>query len=401
MSTAQSTVHPQLKNRAWLTLFVLCISGSLLMGGIYVCLGVYTSFIEAADGWSTAELNECLTVFLVAMSIFNIASGYLSEKTSPKMTILVGALLSAAGCYFASISASQQAFTLAIAVLGAGVGMGAFVPSITLITDQFAERQGLALGIFFASISIFSGLSPQILAEIIGRWGWRTSFEISAVCILLASSLILILPRQTSVEPDAKSEHVAERSLVSLVLNKRFTILTLIMTVSAITVNGVLFGSVEYLVAGGIALPSAVAIFGYSNLVSTIGYFVAGILADRSGPKPLLPIALLMQAVGVASLLVVFDANWSWIATVVYVVVWGLSIGVPSQLLPMVLLEGTPASSFPFLLGISTAVSSLVSSFAPAINGWAVQASGGSTFSLLSVVIATATMVPAILLLRK
>ena len=109
-----------------------------------------------------------------------------------------------------------------------------------------------------------------------------------------------------------------------------------------------------------------------------------------------------MQSVGTLALLAVFTPNpWGMAFLVVFVLAWGMTSGIASQLSPMILREIGAPEHYGKLLGMATAVGGTVAAFAPLLTA-GLLASGGGYASVFIVYGATClTAIPLFAMARK
>ncbi len=98
---------------------------------------------EASLGYPTLALALGLTGPLVAWQMRRFGSGF---------TIFIGGLFTASGATLVATTTSYPLYLLGAGVLmGTGVSMQTILPGTTMVTNWFARRRSLAMGIFLTA----------------------------------------------------------------------------------------------------------------------------------------------------------------------------------------------------------------------------------------------------------
>jgi ACS family glucarate transporter-like MFS transporter len=139
-------------------------------------------------GLSQAQMGTVFSAFLLGYTAFQIPSGSLADRVSPRRIFLV-------------LCAGFAVLTVLTALVGyRNVGLGMLIPQLWLIRGVFgiiaaptypasartiavtfpARLQARANSVVLASVGIGSALTPLLLAPIVTRYGWRGALLISA-----------------------------------------------------------------------------------------------------------------------------------------------------------------------------------------------------------------------------
>ncbi|AXU21425.1 hypothetical protein C7W88_21435 (plasmid) [Novosphingobium sp. THN1] len=376
----------------WALLVPLSLAGFVLIGGMLTSLSVYVSVMQPLLGWSAAEAGAGPVALLIGMSAGNLVISPALRRLGINGTFALGSLLAALAWAAAGWSNTLAGFSLAMAIAGFGTGLGSIVPGIAVLTEAFHARRGLAIGLFIGSCSLASSAMPMATNLLIERAGWRVAFQIIGLAALvLVPVLWRFLPGRAVSGGARVADHSGQDGL-----NRRgafhlpaFWVLTLVMTLSMVCMNGVLFNIVTYLKDRGTATQDAVALYSFANFMSLPGLLVGGYLSDRVRVQILFPAILLIQAAGTLALLGMGDAGpVAMAATAAFVVLWGGVAGLPAQAGSLMLREITGSREFPALLAIVFTINGFIGALAPGLTGWLRDATGDyrSAFALFGLV---------------
>lgn len=389
----------------WALLVPLSLAGFLLIGGMLTSLSVHVSVIQPLQGWSAAEAGAGPVALLIGMSTGNLLISPALRKLGVNGTFALGALLAALAWAAAGWSDTLTGFSLALAIAGIGCGLATIVPGIALLTQAFHAHRGLAIGLFIGSCSLASSTMPMGTNLLIESFGWRGAFEIVGLAALtLVPVLWWFLPRglASGSEHDGHGESEngagenggkasAQDGLAwqAALRSPAFWALTLVLTLSMVCMNGVLFNIVTYLQDRAMPAPDAVALYSFTNFMSLPGLLIGGYLSDRVRVQVLFPTVLLVQGLGTLALLGMGDAGlMATAATAAFVLLWGGVAGLPAQAGSLMLREIAGRREFPALLAIVFTINGFVGALAPGLTGWLRDVTGDyrSAFALFGLI---------------
>jgi len=142
MSSVETT-----KNRWLIAASAMAIH--LSIGSVYA-YSVYQNPLQAAQGWSIADVTLGFTVAIFTLGMASASLGRYVERYGPRTSGLVAATLFGGGTVLAGASVqvgSHLGFLLTYGVLaGVGLGVGYITPISTLV-KWFPDRRGLATGL--------------------------------------------------------------------------------------------------------------------------------------------------------------------------------------------------------------------------------------------------------------
>jgi ACS family glucarate transporter-like MFS transporter len=151
---------------------------------------------------SNVRLGLVFSAFLLGYALFQTPAGWLADRFGARRVLTFGV------CWWGVFSALTAAIShgLANAVLALvtirfllGAGEAIVYPA----SNQFVARwipsheRGVATGVIFAGVGIGAGITPPLISYIMLRYGWRSSFLISALIGLAAGAVWFLVARDT------------------------------------------------------------------------------------------------------------------------------------------------------------------------------------------------------------
>ena len=339
----------------------------------------------------------------LSMAIMAPVWGLMADKWGKK-TMLIRATLGGAVIMFALGTVTSISGVLVLRIIQ-GMLTGTVGASAALVaTGTPKDRMSYALGMLSSSTFIGFSLGP-LIGGVLAEWvGYRATFRIGSVLLLLAFTLILFLI--TEVRPESVEEpevplrrrgsttrpkgrlatilsgSVAGLLVVLLILRFGRALPAPFIPIYIQEVRGQLEGS-----AGVTGLISAAR-----GLVTAVAALTVTRLGDRLERLPLA--AVLLGIGGVLTIPIYFTGSLVWFA--VFLVVGTFFLGGVEPMLQAEMSNRTPASRRGLLFGVQTTVGSLGWFLAPALGTWISIAWGiPATFLVLaaSLLLAAGTLI--------
>jgi ACS family glucarate transporter-like MFS transporter len=151
---------------------------------------------------SNVELGLVFSAFLFGYALFQTPAGWLADRFGPRRVLTGGVVWW--GIFSALTAAISHNISNAVMVLICirfllGAGEAIMYPA----SNQFVARwiptheRGIANGIIFAGVGIGAGITPPLISAIMLRYGWRSSFLLSALIGLVVGAVWFIAARDT------------------------------------------------------------------------------------------------------------------------------------------------------------------------------------------------------------
>jgi MFS family permease len=274
-------------------------------------IAVFVDAIIADTGVSRTQFALAFAVATVISAFTALGLGRTADRIDLRpLWVLVGGCL-ALGCWLASVADGLALVLVALALLRAG-GQGSFpLVGTLLVARNFGGHRGRALGVANSGFTVGAVALPPALAALIVALGWRDTYRLVGLVLLVAVvPLALLIPRRAAAPPGASAhagtEETAEPASTAGSApppppRGQQVALRVILATPPLVLTAILFHATSVLELSGLSLTAAgatLSVFGAASGLSTI---LAGILADRLAARRLLT---LMCVVLTASALV-------------------------------------------------------------------------------------------------
>jgi MFS family permease len=181
----------QIKNRGWSVTFAGL--GINLALGILYTWSIFKQAIKesvlAGDGrfnWDIASLNDPFAVCCLMFTVAMVFAGRIQDKLSPRITAIIGGILTGAGLIVISQSNALSWWIIGFGVLtGMGLGFGYASATPPAIKWFPSSRTGMIAGIVVAGFGLASVYIAPLANFLIARFGLSQSMLIFGVAFLV------------------------------------------------------------------------------------------------------------------------------------------------------------------------------------------------------------------------
>ncbi len=167
-------------------IIVLCafLLLAVFYGGQYT-FGVFFKPLSQEFGWSRAATAGAFSLFMGLHGFLFMLTGRLSDRFGPRLVVSGSALFLGLGYLLMSRISDISHLYLVYGVLMA-VGMsGGFVPLTSAVARWFVKRRGMMNGFAVAGIGAGTMLMPPMAGWLISNHGWRTSYVVIGLLVLI------------------------------------------------------------------------------------------------------------------------------------------------------------------------------------------------------------------------
>jgi sugar phosphate permease len=172
--------------------------------------GVYVYTMGAEMGWSRTALSAVQSIGRIPEGILGIALGPVVDRHGARWIVAAGAV--AMGLSLIALASVEELWQLylyrGLIMSAGGVCVGGFA-SVT-IANWFRVKRGRALAISSAGASLGNATLPLITAFLIGAVGWRESWAIQGVAIMILAIPAVFTfrrrPEDMGLRPDGLTE---------------------------------------------------------------------------------------------------------------------------------------------------------------------------------------------------
>lgn len=334
---------PRKIHRAWVILAILAVA-QIVGQSISMAAGIMVAPLNDPDGgfgWNMGLIGAALATYYLCGALVAPVSGMLGDRYGARpMMLACGILYGASMILIGSVSHLWQ-FFLYFGVLLSITQSLAMVPLLASVNGWFKQRLGLATGLLWASGGIGAAAVAPSIANLLDAVGWQATFTYIG---LGGGGLLVFLTLFYRSKPaDAGATAFGARAddppevtrgkeidrLRLKVFNKamrRTRAFWNLPTIHGLGCAGhgiVLIYSIPLAIEQGVSLSAASFILALISVFSILGRFMAPILAERMGAKPIMMMALFVQGITV---LVLFWAQDAW-AFYLFGALFGLGFG--------------------------------------------------------------------------
>jgi OFA family oxalate/formate antiporter-like MFS transporter len=315
----------EIKNRGWsVTMAGLGINLAL---GILYTWSIFKQAIKdsvvAQDGvfnWDIASLNDPFAVCCLMFTVAMVFAGRIQDKLSPRLTAIIGGVLTGAGLIVISQSNTLFAWILGFGVLtGLGLGFGYASATPPAIKWFPASKTGMIAGLVVAGFGLASVYIAPLSNFLIANFGLSQSmliFGVAFLAVVCILSMFLVNPPDGYVPAEAAP--VANTTAAPAVPADNFSPLEMLKTGAFYKLWFMYFigAGAALIIIGGVAGMAKKSMGDMAWIVVALmaignagGRIVAGMISDKIGRTKTLLIMMSLQAAVIFSLLFIADSE--------------------------------------------------------------------------------------------
>ncbi|MBN2568966.1 MAG: MFS transporter [Deltaproteobacteria bacterium] len=258
--------------------------------------GVFLEPLLNEFGWSRTSISGAFTLGMIILGLTSLAAGRLTDIIGPKKVLIACALFLGSGYLLMSQISSIWEFYLYAGVL-TGIGMsGMLAPLLSLIARWFVKRRSLMSGILASGPALGIAVLPLVLSLLITSMGWRNSYIVLGLFLLIviipAAMLLRRDPEEMGLKPYG-DEQLSVNSATNIeglfpgesLHTAQFWMMALIAFCAMFTINVYVVHIVIHAIGLGISSSAAATILSLAAAVSVPGRIAAGAIADRIGDR--------------------------------------------------------------------------------------------------------------------
>lgn len=393
--------RPRIFTGWWSVLFIAVASG---VGHGFNSYGFSVFFKQLSAEF---ELNRAFTSLAAGIGrveggIMSPFVGWASDKFGPRWIIIAGTAIAASGMVLMSfITEVWQYYIVWGVLIGLGLNLGLTVACDKVINDWFIKRRGLAQGVKFGVISVFGIIVVPVVTWLVGIRDWRFACLVFGILLFACLPLAFLFvkphrPERYGLLPDGalvNGERKDAASVLEQGINYASTMdeteysfkqalktSTYWLLIVGYMVHNFITGAFSvhvfpFLTDIGIGEAAATGMLSLMVFFTIPSRFFGGIIADRV-PKArmhwMLVIAFFLQVIGLSTYL----GSRSLISVYVLLACHGLSSGMVTPVIILVVGRYFGRKSFGSIFGMMIAFLAPMSLLSPMFYGWAFDTSG-------------------------
>ncbi len=317
----------------------------------------YVAFIEAF-GWSRAATASVISLQIVSEGISFPFAGSLIDRLGPRRTLSLGGCLLALGLALTATVSSIWELYLWMGIVSAlGLALIGMVPHVAILSREFSERRGLALGLAWTGGGLGIMCLVPLAQIMIGNWGWSLAYVGLAVVtafLVIPPVLLLFAPgSKMSGAPVRRTENPTDWTVKQALRSSTFWLLFGSRVLASLGNQIVLTHQIAHAVDIGYPKLFAASIFGLMGVVSVFGRLFFGYLTDFMKGQTVFTWVQATSVIGILALLLLRD-NSSPGLLYAYALFYGLGQGSRALVLSTISADLFLGKSFGAIYGYFT-----------------------------------------------
>lgn len=387
-------------------------AGFIMQGICYGAMftyGVFFKEFQTEFGWSRAMIAGASSLAFLIGGAFGITAGRLNDKIGPKALSVVISILFGLG--YLLLSRLQTPWQLYLIYgLPVAVGFGAFdVITLSTVSRWFVRSRGMMSGVVKVGTGSGQVLMPLFAAALIAAYGWRSTYMILGVVIIVllvaAAQVMRHNPREIGLLPDndpyepstlGSGSRDPGMPLKEIFRTKQFWAINLAEFCSFFCLLTVVVHIVPHAIDLGLAPGTAAGVISAIGGMSIVGRFVLGSAYDRIGGKRSLMICFIILFCSFIWLQV---AGSAWMLFL-FAVVYGFAHGGLFTVVSPTVAELFGTGSHGVLFGIVLFSGNIGGAISPILAGRIFDVMGSYRIIFLMLIVVAATGFVLVSLLR-
>ena len=263
--------------------------------GSMISYSVFFRHLLDEFGWSRAFVSGASSMVMFTMGALGILFGRLNDRFGPRRILLLSGLSLAGGFMLMSVLQTRWQLYVFYGLL-VGIGMSTHdIVTLSTIARWFRRRRGMMTGLVKAGTGTGQFFIPLMVSALIVTAGWRSTYLVIGVMVLvvylLAARLVRRSPEEMGLSPDGvpgTAEPTAQSDGVVL----RQALRTPQFWLCCLSYFCVVFGAMTILTHivmhasdSGMGQGPAAAVVSTIGILSIAGRITMGTLSDRIGSR--------------------------------------------------------------------------------------------------------------------
>ena len=341
--TSATTRPPRKIHRAWVILAILAIS-QVVGQSISMAAGIMVAPLNDPDGgfgWNMGLIGAALATYYLFGALVAPITGMLGDRYGARPMMLACGVFYAVSMVLIGTVTHLWQFFLYFGVMLSVTQSLAMVPLLASVNGWFKQRLGLATGLLWASGGIGAAVVAPSIAGLLNTVGWQATFTYVGLAGGGLLVLLTLFYRSKPADEGSSALGAQEDDPPEILRSKEMERLRLKVFNKAMrrtkafwnlpTIHGlgcaghgiVLIYSIPLAIEQGVTLGAASFILALISVFSIVGRFMAPIMAERMGAKPVMMTALFIQGITV---LMLFWAQDAW-TFYLFAALFGLGFG--------------------------------------------------------------------------
>ena len=382
----------------WVIIAIAALSQFFSGPGQTYSNSIFIDYYIEDFGWSRSKVSGIYSAATLAAGLLLFFVGRLIDRNGSRKMAVIVSLALAVSCFFNSFVTSLVMLFIGFFFIRLlGQGSMALISS-SLIPQWFVKKRGRAISIAAIGGLVSSAAFPLLNVWLIEAFGWRMSWMILGIIIIvfftpLALFLIQNSPEDMGLLPDngdakgtAKTKKPVKEvswTVKEAAKTKAFWLLLFCAAIPGIVNTGLTFHLVSIFNERSLSLEAAASVLSLTALIGLPVTFLTGILLERIKVRYMLAVVFVGE---IASLLLLQRAE-GLAAAILFGIIWGTSMGIERIVMAVVWPNYFGRKHIGSISGISMAMIVTGSALGPLPFGIAFDYFSGYTEILWAVMI--------------
>lgn len=151
-------------------------------------------------GISYVEFNVASLCSSIACMVFSFLLAGKMARGNMRLWMLVGGIVTAGALVLQSFITAIWQFYITVFVANFALSTLTYIPINTLISSWFVHKKAFATSVVFMGSGIGGMIFTPVVSNLITNYGWRMSFRVAAVVVLVTSVVVTAIVRKTPAE---------------------------------------------------------------------------------------------------------------------------------------------------------------------------------------------------------
>ena len=285
---------------------LIALSGPGQTAGFSVFVDPLTEHLDVSRG----QLTFAYLVGTLAASTTGTWLGRVIDRRGVAPVLPWVALALCLATVLASVSTNLAMLTIAIYGLRSFGQTGMPLSASVFVAKNILQRRGAALGLLTALGGSTISLTPFIAARLIPSLGWKTTWVVEGLFVLLMGLVMSMVIRRLRLEhphvdDEAAAPASAETQIPSNLRRNGFLVVTFGYATTGFVSTALAFHQIAVLGERGLSPAAAASNFLPQSISAAIVALTIGRLVDRVPGRIVVPFAMLVMSVAVISLTLV------------------------------------------------------------------------------------------------
>ncbi|MFC5750145.1 MFS transporter [Actinomadura rugatobispora] len=254
--------------------------------------------IKKEFGLSGAQGAWIVSTSLIFMAVGGVLFGVLADRIGRRRVLVITVLMFTLATFARALSPNYEVLLVLTAIAGMGLG-GEYGVGQSLISEAIGpKRRGWWGGLFYGGAFLSIMLASVVGGHVLPAVGWRWTFAISGLPVLLVIYLRAHTPESPAWERTAAAARPAPREYA----RRSFVVPLLKCLIAAIMYFWAYYGVTtllpDYLVSSGFSMSDASWWIFFTAFAGLVGCLFGSWACDRWGRRPTLSLIMALAATG-------------------------------------------------------------------------------------------------------